>query len=133
MDYVEAEGNSIDEAIERALEQLGVPREKVEIEILTNSARGLFGLGGRKARVRATIRAALQLASEAVADGPGLPGARSGPPRAARTGRPRVPAVQPAAAVDVLHAARTVEHDSAGDRSPHGYRGDGRGRRRTAA
>lgn len=64
MSYVEIEANSIDEAIERALEELGVPREKAEIEILTNSARGLFGLGGRKAKVRATVRSALRLSDE---------------------------------------------------------------------
>lgn len=57
MDPVEAEGNSIDEAIENALTTLGVTRDRVEIEILSNSARGLFGIGGRKARVRAALRA----------------------------------------------------------------------------
>lgn len=57
MDPVEAEGNSIDEAIENALKMLGVARDRVELEILSNSARGLFGIGGRKARVRAALRA----------------------------------------------------------------------------
>jgi spoIIIJ-associated protein len=56
MEPVEAEGNSIDEAIENALGMLGVSRDRVEIEILSNSARGLFGIGGRKARVRAALR-----------------------------------------------------------------------------
>ena len=55
----EAEGGSIDEAIERALTALRVPREQVEIEILENSTRGLFGLGARRARVRASVRASL--------------------------------------------------------------------------
>ena len=57
MEPVEAEGNSIDEAIENALAMLGATRDRVEIEILSNSARGLFGIGGRKARVRAALRA----------------------------------------------------------------------------
>jgi spoIIIJ-associated protein len=56
MDSVEVEGGSIDEAIEGALKQLGATRDKVEIEILSNAARGIFGLGSRKARVRATVR-----------------------------------------------------------------------------
>jgi len=56
MDSIETEGSSIDEAIDSALRQLGATREKVDIEILSNAARGLFGLGARKARVRATIR-----------------------------------------------------------------------------
>lgn len=61
MDFVEAEGNSIDEAIERALELLGVARDKVEIDILANATRGILGMGGRKARVRATVRQALHI------------------------------------------------------------------------
>ena len=57
MDSVEAEGSSIDAAIDGALRLLGVTRDRVEIEILNNAVRGLFGIGGRKARVRATLRA----------------------------------------------------------------------------
>ena len=57
MEPVEAEGNSIDEAIENALRMLGVSRDRAEVEILANATRGLFGIGGRKARVRAALRA----------------------------------------------------------------------------
>ena len=57
MDSVEANGSSIDAAIENALKLLGATRERVEIEILNNAVRGLFGIGSRKARVRATLRA----------------------------------------------------------------------------
>src|SRR5262245_14780740 len=56
MESVEAEGNSIDEAIDSALKILGTTRDRVEVEIVSNAARGLFGIGGRKARVRATVR-----------------------------------------------------------------------------
>jgi len=56
MRSVEVEGGSIDEAIDRALTALRVPREQVEIEILENSARGLFGLGSKRAKVRASVR-----------------------------------------------------------------------------
>ncbi|MFI5394847.1 MAG: RNA-binding cell elongation regulator Jag/EloR [Candidatus Binatia bacterium] len=63
MDPVEAEGSSIDDAIENALKMLGVTRDRVEIEILSNSARGLFGIGGRKARVRAALRAPIDAES----------------------------------------------------------------------
>jgi spoIIIJ-associated protein len=57
MDSVEADGSSIDAAIESALRLLGATRDRVEIEILNNAVRGLFGIGSRKARVRATLRA----------------------------------------------------------------------------
>ena len=68
MNRVEAEGNSIDEAIERALEQLGVTRDKVDIDIVSNATRGLFGIGGRPAKVRATVRTPLDLISTMTAD-----------------------------------------------------------------
>src|SRR5262249_22589070 len=45
--------------INRALATLRVTRAEVEIEILENAARGLFGLGSRRARVRATVRPSL--------------------------------------------------------------------------
>ena len=64
MDYVEVEGDSIDDAIARALQSLGVSRDRVSIEILSNSSRGLFGIGGRRARVRATLRRPLALGGE---------------------------------------------------------------------
>jgi spoIIIJ-associated protein len=69
MRSVETEGGSIDEAIAHALDTLGVAREQVEIEILENSTRGLFGLGSRRARVRATVRQSLDATIRA-AEGP---------------------------------------------------------------
>lgn len=73
MRSVETEGGSIDEAIQRALDKLRVPREQVEIEILENAMRGLFGIGSRRARVRATVRQSLEEAAiGATADG-GVP------------------------------------------------------------
>ena len=88
MNYVEAEGDSIDAAIERAIEILGVARERVEIEILSNASRGLLGIGGRKAKVRATLRRAFSFAvDEAPAEQPHeTPAAERAPsrPEAAR-------------------------------------------------
>jgi len=95
MQSIETEGHSIDDAIERALRQLGVSRDKVDIEIVSNATRGLFGLGGRRARVRATLRRPLTFepqadrveARPATAPTPVRP--RPEPaPRAADTARP---------------------------------------------
>lgn len=47
---------SIEEAVEKGVSQLGLPREAVDVEILDSGARGLFGLGGRQARIRLTIK-----------------------------------------------------------------------------
>ncbi len=94
MNCVEAEGNSIDEAIQNALKALGVERARVEIEILSSATRGLFGIGGKKARVRATLRQPLEaIAAEGtrrepvpapeVGSGPGGPGRGHSPEAAA--------------------------------------------------
>lgn len=56
MRSVEAEASSIDEAIDSALKLLRTTRDRVEVEILVNATRGLFGIGARKAKVRATLR-----------------------------------------------------------------------------
>lgn len=45
-----------EEAIERGLSQLGLPLEAVEVEVLDAGSRGLFGIGGRQARVRLMIK-----------------------------------------------------------------------------
>ncbi|TLM99743.1 hypothetical protein FDZ73_21175, partial [bacterium] len=49
---------TVDEAIARGLNQLGIPREMVEVEVLDTGSRGLFGLGSRQARVRLSIKSA---------------------------------------------------------------------------
>ncbi|HXF50499.1 MAG TPA: RNA-binding cell elongation regulator Jag/EloR [Dehalococcoidia bacterium] len=54
---VEASGKTVEEAIERALRDLGVTREQVEIEVLSEGRAGIFGFGGEPARVRVTPRA----------------------------------------------------------------------------
>ena len=58
MKVVEKTGKTADEAVQAALEELNVPRDQVEVEILTASSKGsLFGLfGGREAKVRVTLR-----------------------------------------------------------------------------
>ncbi len=59
MRSIESEGDNIDQAIDRALRTLQVDRDQVEVEIVADATRGLFGFGGTKARVRATVRAPL--------------------------------------------------------------------------
>ncbi|NPV77823.1 MAG: KH domain-containing protein [Anaerolineae bacterium] len=46
---------TVEEAVERGLDQLGLPRDAVDVEILDTGSRGVFGLGGRQARVRLTF------------------------------------------------------------------------------
>jgi spoIIIJ-associated protein len=47
---------TVEEAIEKGLNDLGMPRQSVDIEILDEGGKGLFGLGNRQARVRLTIK-----------------------------------------------------------------------------
>jgi spoIIIJ-associated protein len=54
---VETSAADIEAAIELGLEQLGVTRESVIVEILEEPSRGLLGLGARQARVRLTTAA----------------------------------------------------------------------------
>jgi spoIIIJ-associated protein len=51
---VEVSAKSVDEAIDIALQELGLKRNQVSIEVLSGGKAGLFGLGGEQARVRVT-------------------------------------------------------------------------------
>ena len=55
MDSVEIEGKTIDEAIEKACSEFNVPREKLNIEIISDCATGFLGLGSKKAKIKASI------------------------------------------------------------------------------
>lgn len=56
-DSVEANGKTVEEAIELVLKQLDARREEVEIEVLSQGKSGIFGIGGEPARVRGTALA----------------------------------------------------------------------------
>lgn len=58
MEWVETTAKTIDEARERALDQLGIADDEAEFEILEEPRAGLFGLIRGEARVRARIRPA---------------------------------------------------------------------------
>jgi spoIIIJ-associated protein len=47
---------SVEEAVAKGLNQLGLPEEAVEIEILDTGSKGFLGLGTRQARVRLRIK-----------------------------------------------------------------------------
>ncbi len=62
MNAVEAEGRTVEEAVAVALRQLGVEREQAEIEVMSQSTKGFLGIGGRRARVRASLRSPAEVA-----------------------------------------------------------------------
>jgi spoIIIJ-associated protein len=47
---------TVDEALAKGLSDLGLREDEVEVEILDEGSRGLFGLGARQARVRLTVK-----------------------------------------------------------------------------
>ena len=50
---IEVEGSTVEEAINKALKTLKLPRAKVKIEVLSEEEKGLFGMPGAKpAKVR---------------------------------------------------------------------------------
>jgi len=55
MNMTEIEGKTIDEAIEKACNEFGVPREKLNIEIVSEGSQGFFGLGAKRAKIRARL------------------------------------------------------------------------------
>jgi hypothetical protein len=60
MKSVESSGKTIDEAILMAVAQLGVQRDNLEIEVLEEPVKGLFGIiGARDAKIRATVKKTL--------------------------------------------------------------------------
>ncbi len=53
---IEIEGKTVEEAIQKALKKLKLPREKVKIQVLSEEEKGLFGMpGARPAKVRVSI------------------------------------------------------------------------------
>ncbi len=52
---IEVEGKSVKEAIDIALNALKLPRNEVDVEVLSEGEKGLFGMpGGKLAKVRIT-------------------------------------------------------------------------------
>ena len=47
---------NVEEAIAQGLVELGMAKDKVDVEVLDEGSRGLLGIGGRQARVRLTVK-----------------------------------------------------------------------------
>ena len=82
MTQVETEGETLDEAITKALNLLGVERDKVSLDVLAEEKMGLLGFGRQNARVRATIREGVAAAPD---DAPGERRGAGAPAKQAKT------------------------------------------------
>ena len=56
MKYVETSGKSVEAAIKNGLTELGCDISDVDIEILEPGSPGLFGMFGKLAKVRVTVK-----------------------------------------------------------------------------
>ena len=53
----EFEGNTLDEAIKKAVVALGLPKNKLNIKVVCEEKRGLFGMQGAKsAKIKVTVK-----------------------------------------------------------------------------
>ena len=55
--FITATGKTIDLAIAAALEQLGMDRDSVSVEVLENPRSGFLGIGSTPAKVKAAMQA----------------------------------------------------------------------------
>lgn len=55
MENLEIAAKTVEEATEKALKQLGVSRDKVEITVLSEGKSGIFGLGAEEARISVKV------------------------------------------------------------------------------
>ncbi|WP_299027306.1 RNA-binding cell elongation regulator Jag/EloR [uncultured Thermanaerothrix sp.] len=69
---------TVEEAIARGLNQLGLSRDRVSVEVLDPGSRGFLGIGSRQARVKLSVKTASEAQAEVT---PTVPEAGA-PPRA---------------------------------------------------
>ncbi len=53
---IEREGKTVTDAAISACEELGVPRSEVDIEVLEEGSKGVFGIGSRNAKIRVKVK-----------------------------------------------------------------------------
>jgi len=58
VEYVEVRGKTVDVAVEAALEELGIERDRADIEVIQQPEKGFLGMGGKDAVVRVKARPA---------------------------------------------------------------------------
>jgi spoIIIJ-associated protein len=56
MKELEVSGKTVDEAIQAALEQLGVSKDKVEVKVLKKGRAGVLGMGVEEAKIKVKLK-----------------------------------------------------------------------------
>ena len=129
--FITATGKTIDLAITNALEQLGMDRDSVSVEVLDNPKSGFLGFGAQPAKVKVTY----EVPDEVETPKPALSSAsRSKPkkaapapeeaPRVIAPAAPAAPRPQPQPPLDNQARAVRPERNDRGDRRPQQRRND---------
>jgi len=93
---IESRGQSVEEAVAAGLEELGVQKDAVEIEVLDEGSRGLLGIGARPARVRLVVKTDMRVARTPPAPTP--PAAKPAPEPTRVAEAEKMPESEPEAA-----------------------------------
>jgi len=101
---LEVIADSVDEAVDQGLSQLGLPKERVNVEVVDPGSRGFLGIGGRQARVRLTVLQEGESAPEPEAVAPTIP-----KPTATST-QPAPGAATPAGGDELLETTSAIVH-----------------------
>ena len=64
--YIETEGDTVEEAIEHALNELEATREQVTIDIISEPTKGILNFGAKPAKIRATLKQDVSSAPETI-------------------------------------------------------------------
>ena len=64
--YIETEGDTVEEAIEDALNELEATREQVTIDIVNEPTKGILNFGAKPAKIRATLKQDVSTAPETI-------------------------------------------------------------------
>ena len=84
MKKLETSARTVEEAIEQGLQELGVGIGDVDVQVLEEGSKGLFGLfGSRLAKVSLTVREEEEDLLEGIMDEPEAPKAKKPAPRKA--------------------------------------------------
>ena len=113
MDTVEVSGRTVDEAVDRALDQLGLSRDQVDVDVVSEGRAGFLGIGAEEAVVRVTSRSSPD--PDGSGETTGRPSRRRGRRRGERTWSAGMAVVAATiAAAAAVGAARTARADRAG-------------------
>lgn len=127
MRIVEVSGKTVEEAVARALEQLELSRDQVDVDVISEGRRGVFGIGQEPAIVRVTALASAEAQSGA---GTSRPPRQRGPRRdgpregASEAAPPREGGREGSGGGRRDRAAGEQATAGAGDRGPRGERGE---------